>query len=82
MLWGGASGVLVTLAMSGVPLFKTDVLFKTPLVRTCLASERVLTTACTVSALVSFSQQAWFYEGVFGMLTQTTRPTAISPSNS
>lgn len=31
MLWGATSGVLVTIALSGVPLFKMDVLNKTPL---------------------------------------------------
>ncbi|SHO75991.1 Uncharacterized protein MSYG_0325 [Malassezia sympodialis ATCC 42132] len=30
VFWGATSGVLVTLALSGVPLFKTDVLLKTP----------------------------------------------------
>ena len=32
MFWGATSGVLVTIALSGVPLFKMDVLNKTPLV--------------------------------------------------
>lgn len=32
--WGATGGMFVTIAMSGVPLFKTDVLLKTPVVRT------------------------------------------------
>lgn len=43
MLWGATSGVLVTIALSGVPLFKMDVLNKTPLVRL----ENVLNTCFT-----------------------------------
>ena len=48
MFWGATGGVLVTIALSGVPLFKMDVLNKTPLVRlesvlnTCFASANKL----------------------------------------
>lgn len=38
VFWGATSGVLVTLALSGVPLFKTDVLLKTPVVRILAAA--------------------------------------------
>ena len=50
MFWGATSGMLVTIALSGVPLFKIDVLNKTPLVRL----ESVLNTCFTFANKLDF----------------------------
>lgn len=69
--WGGSAGVLVTLALSGVPLFKKDVLLNTPVV--CHGARRLCSCAdtcpCTVFYMCLCDIQAFFYEGTCLPLT-------------
>jgi len=76
--WGATSGVLVTLALSGVPLFKKDVLLNTPVVRILAAA---WTGPDTMRARCAFFfRHRSTRVRIWSFTVQTRRPTATSPS--